>query len=110
MFIIFYKKKSTLTSVLFRLLELESGKIEIDGIDISKIGLFDLRSKLAIIPQDPILFAGTYRSNLDPFDEYSDHESKHWYSHYFMCMTYLYKESYNLKITITTVQQEDIRK
>ncbi|KAF9292451.1 hypothetical protein BGZ68_005134 [Mortierella alpina] len=50
------------------------GSIEIDGIDISKLGLRDLRKHLAIIPQDPTLFAGTIRDNLDPFDEMEDAE------------------------------------
>ncbi|EKV04310.1 hypothetical protein PDIG_16670 [Penicillium digitatum PHI26] len=66
--------KSSLTLALFRFLEARSGQIIIDGLDISKIKLHDLRSRLAIIPQDPVLFSGTVRSNLDPFDEYSDNE------------------------------------
>jgi ABC-type multidrug transport system fused ATPase/permease subunit len=66
--------KSSLTLALFRFLEARSGSIFIDGIDISKIKLHDLRSRLAIIPQDPVLFSGTVRSNLDPFDQHSDQE------------------------------------
>jgi ABC-type multidrug transport system fused ATPase/permease subunit len=66
--------KSSLTLALFRFLEARSGQIFIDGIDVSKIKLHDLRSRLAIIPQDPVLFSGTVRSNLDPFEEYSDTE------------------------------------
>ena len=59
---------------LFRILEKAKGSIIIDGIDISTIGLHDLRSKITIIPQDPVLFAGTMKMNLDPFGEYSDAE------------------------------------
>lgn len=66
--------KSSLTLAFFRFLEARSGSIRIDGLDISKIKLHDLRSRLAIIPQDPVLFSGTVRSNLDPFDNHTDAE------------------------------------
>ncbi|XP_042034677.1 ABC transporter C family member 4-like [Salvia splendens] len=66
--------KSTLIQVLFRLVEPSGGKIIIDGIDISALGLHDLRSRFGIIPQEPVLFEGTVRSNIDPTDLYSDDE------------------------------------
>ncbi|WJX71041.1 Multidrug resistance-associated protein 7, variant 2 [Trifolium repens] len=66
--------KSTLISALFRLVEPAGGKIIVDGIDISSIGLHDLRSRFGIIPQDPTLFNGTVRYNLDPLSQHTDKE------------------------------------
>lgn len=66
--------KSSLTLALFRFLEARRGSIVIDGINIADIALQSLRSRLAIIPQDPVLFSGTVRSNLDPFNEHTEHE------------------------------------
>ncbi|KAJ2599521.1 hypothetical protein H4R99_003681 [Coemansia sp. RSA 1722] len=66
--------KSSITYALMRLVEAESGCIKIDDIDISSIGLYDLRSKITIIPQDPVLFESTIRDNLDPEQKYTDEE------------------------------------
>lgn len=66
--------KSSLTLALFRFLEARKGVVLIDGLDVSTIRLEDLRSRLAIIPQDPVLFSGTVRSNLDAFEEHGDSE------------------------------------
>uniref|UniRef100_A0A674MHW2 Cystic fibrosis transmembrane conductance regulator n=1 Tax=Takifugu rubripes TaxID=31033 RepID=A0A674MHW2_TAKRU len=65
--------KSSLVSALFRLAE-PKGNIYIDGILTSEIGLHDLRQKMSIIPQDPVLFTGSMRKNLDPFNQHTDEE------------------------------------
>lgn len=66
--------KSSIMMALFRMTEAQEGAILIDGIDIATLGLRRLRSSISIIPQDPVVFAGTVRWNLDPFREYTDQE------------------------------------
>ncbi|CAF0960595.1 unnamed protein product [Rotaria sordida] len=69
--------KSSLIQTLFRMGTLVDGQIKIDNIDIASVGLDDVRRRISIIPQDPVLFTGTIRSNLDPFMDYSDEEIWH---------------------------------
>ena len=64
--------KTTISMALSRIVEIESGKIIIDGVNISEIDMCSLRSKMTVIPQDPTLFTGTLRYNLDPFNETND--------------------------------------
>jgi len=64
--------KSSLALALFRIIEPAEGTIVIDGVDTKHLGLTDLRSRLTIIPQDPVLFSGSLRLNLDPFEKYTD--------------------------------------
>ncbi|OQR89232.1 ATP-binding Cassette (ABC) Superfamily [Achlya hypogyna] len=64
--------KSSLVVALLRLVELDGGRICIDGEDLRHLGLHDVRDSIAIIPQDPVLFSGSVRSNLDPFERYDD--------------------------------------
>lgn len=66
--------KSSLTLALLRFLEPQSGSIYVDGLDLAAVRLHNVRSRIGIIPQDPVIFAGTVREVLDPFDQYDDQE------------------------------------
>jgi ABC-type multidrug transport system fused ATPase/permease subunit len=66
--------KSSLIVALYRLAKIKKGDIEVDGVDCSHVKLHTLRSSMAIIPQEPVMFGGTIRTNLDPFDDYTDSE------------------------------------
>jgi ABC-type multidrug transport system fused ATPase/permease subunit len=66
--------KSSLVVALLRLVPLQSGTIRIDGIDISKVDLGLLRRRLSVIPQDPVIFSGTLRQNLDPYNKHTNAE------------------------------------
>ena len=66
--------KSSLIVSLFRIVEPDGGVITLDGRDLNSLGLEDVRGRIAAIPQDPVLFSGTVRSNLDPYSRYEDHE------------------------------------
>jgi len=66
--------KSTMMMTLYRLVEPCGGSLRIDGQDVLSMGLRDLRSRLALVPQDPVIFSGTIRTNLDPFDDYTDEQ------------------------------------
>lgn len=69
--------KSTLASSLLRVREPSTGTITIDGLDITKLYLSDLRSRLSVVPQEPTLFMGSVRFNIDPLNEHSDEECRH---------------------------------
>lgn len=69
--------KSSFIQTLFRMGTIVNGQITIDNIDIASVGLNDIRRRISIIPQDPVLFSGTIRSNLDPFMDYSDEDIWH---------------------------------
>ena len=66
--------KSSLISALYRLADVQEGDVIIDGININDISLQELRSRIAIIPQEPTLFSGTLKRNLDPLNEKTDEE------------------------------------
>ncbi|XP_024218283.1 ATP-binding cassette sub-family C member 5 isoform X2 [Halyomorpha halys] len=66
--------KSSIVTALFRLVEISNGNVIIDDLDTANLNLNELRQRLSIIPQDPVLFSGTIRSNLDPLEKYKDEE------------------------------------
>jgi ATP-binding cassette subfamily C (CFTR/MRP) protein 4 len=101
--------KSSLIQTLFRMSTLIDGQIKIDGIDIASVGLHDVRSRISIIPQDPILFAGTMRENLDQFSNYSDDAIWHALEqvrHFHRSRSWLNKSSLLLKVQLKTLVTE----
>jgi ATP-binding cassette, subfamily C (CFTR/MRP), member 2 len=92
--------KSTLIQVLFRLIEPSAGKIIIDGINISNVGLHDLRSRFGIIPQEPVLFQGTVRTNIDPLGLYSEEEIWKVYNTLHICLFVLFLELLRHKLLL----------
>jgi len=66
--------KSTMGLALSRLLEVDSGEVLIDGVEVNKVDLETLRSRITVIPQDPVIFDGTLRTNLDPLNKRTDEE------------------------------------
>lgn len=66
--------KSSLIVTLFRIVEPDGGVITLDSRNLNELGLDDVRGRIAAIPQDPVLFSGTVRTNLDPYSRYEDHE------------------------------------
>ena len=89
--------KSTIITALFRLLEPITGCIKIDGHDISRIDLVTLRRSITIIPQDPILFTGTIKSNVDPYDEYDERKILKVLSQVNLISSREFEDAFNLK-------------
>jgi len=88
-----------LIGALFRL-AINEGSIFIDDLDINNLGLHELRSKLSIIPQEPVLFSGTMRKNLDPFDEYPDHALWNALDEVMINLIFLYQNTNYISIRI----------
>ncbi|KAI6165735.1 ABC transporter [Pisolithus thermaeus] len=94
--------KSSVMTALFRIVELSSGSIEIDGVNIAAVGLSRLRKSLSIIPQDAFLFSGTLRTNLDPFGLHDD--ARLWDA---LRRAYLVESSRELQSNTTQVEQSN---